>query len=203
MKKIIFTLILLFSTHSFAETVTVKTVSGKATFNGALLKSGDRISQGGSVELGADASVDLIYPGGHHLRLKKGAKVGINAKADDSPANLELIRGQVFAYFAKTKDAEKIKIKTRAVVAGVRGTKYLIEEDDKKGTYVCVCEGVVRVSSIEKHLEESVNVKAGQDLWTKLHDKSWNSSTNALAQPKDSPSMSEITSAEFKSMGVP
>jgi hypothetical protein len=205
MKIILSLLFLMFAAFTAAsraqnKNLTIKAAMGTAKYNGKPVQVGETITPGGMLELDDNPQtyVDLLYPEGHQLRLKKGAHLKISAESTD---NLELFRGQVFAYFAKNKNAEKVRIKTATAVAGVRGTKYLIEEDEKKGTYICVCEGEVRVSSVLKPDELPVKVKAGQDVWAAPRGADWNKTGNAIPRPTNSPNMSQMTTTEFKAMG--
>lgn len=190
-----------FSLTSVADSLKVKKLSGSAKYDGHAIKAGDEVPAGGLLEVGAepDAYVDLLFSEGHHMRLKKGAKLKINGEKTASPTRFELIIGQLFGYFVPGKNAEKIKIETKAAVAGVRGTKYLIEEDEKKGTYICVCEGVVAVNATDKRTDFPAKVKAGQDLWAKLGG--YEKPGQTLGRVTTSPAMSKMTTAEFTAMG--
>jgi hypothetical protein len=188
--------LIFFAQTSFAAGLTVAGVNGDVRYSGTQVKTGQDLPAGGTLEVGSapDAHVDLIYPEGHRLRLKTNARLKIgDAKAN--PNILELLNGQVFAYFVKGKGAEKFRIRTSSIVAGVRGTKFVVEENSDKGTYVCVCDGMVGVDGINGHSHDGQReVKAGEDLW--VHPG------KPMEQPKASPGMAKMSADEFKAMGI-
>ena len=176
---------------SFAENFEVKilNVVGDVQFENAPAKNGDTILKGGLIKVSekAKSSVDLLYPEGHKIRLKAGAQLLIAGENQNFAKNLTLLKGQSYMHFQKTSDAPEFQIKTKTAVAGVRGTKFLLEEKDGS-TYLCVCEGVVELT-VGK---EARTVSEGLDLWA------WTG--KSLGKPKKSPGMSQQTTAEFESM---
>jgi hypothetical protein len=174
----------------------VSRLQGEVKFNGSAVAAGDVLAADGLLETGAgDAYVDLVLPEGHQMRVQKKAKLKLKSLQPRANSTFELLGGQLYAHLVKGKGGERIHVQTRAVVAGVRGTKFLIEEDLKKGTYVCVCEGTVDVKgrNIKAAGEGERAVNHGQDLWIKPSSK-------ALGQPVDSPGMAQMTSDVFKEL---
>jgi hypothetical protein len=187
--------------HADANSLEVKSVKGSVKYDNKIIKSGDKLTPGGLLEVGVekDALVDILFPEGHHLRLKNGGRLKIKGSEGNLPSRFDLYAGQLFGYFVKNKNAEKIKIETKSVIAGVRGTKYMIEENSK-GTYICVCDGVVAVYATDKPTDFPVRVKAGQDLWARLGG-GYGKPGETLGRPTTSPDMSKMTTDEFKAMG--
>lgn len=199
MKKIGFAVVALFlCSFSFAgEGLTVVKKAGEVRYNQKEVKVGQILPFGGVIEVGSsvESFVDLTYPEGHRLRLKKNTKVNLAALGTKNASQIDIAIGQVFAYLVKGKKAENIQIKTKSAVVGVRGTKFLVEESNEKGTYVCVCEGAVNVRGLGDHSKDGErNVKAGQDLWARPG--------KPMGTPVDSPDMSKMTTAEFADMGL-
>ncbi len=186
-------LFLISLTSSAQSLIKVLKVNGDVKFEDAKLKTGDSISKSGFFVVGEDAksSVDLLYPEGHKIRLKSGARLSISGENQKAAKILTLFKGKAFLHFQKTPDVPEFQIKTKTAVAGVRGTKFLLE-DREGATYLCVCEGLVELSKPDAK-NEIRKVSAGQDLW------SW--AGKALGQPKDSALMGKETSAEFATMG--
>ncbi len=187
----------LFSFAFAGEGLTVVKKSGHVRYNQKEVKVGEFLPLGGVIEVGStdESFVDLTYPEGHRLRLKKNTKVNLIALGTKNASQIDIAIGQVFAYFLKDKKAENIQIKTKSAVVGVRGTKFLVEANEEKGTYVCVCEGVVNVRGVGGHAKDGERiVKANQDLWARPG--------KSMGTPVDSPDMSKMTSAEFADMGV-
>ncbi len=176
---------------SFAGQMNLKVtkLTGEIQFGSQILKAGDQISRAGLIKVADDpkAQIDLLYPDGHKLRLKSGGQLVIEGEGKLFAKSLTLLKGQSFIHFLKKPDVKNYKFKTRTAVAGVRGTKFLLE-DREGATYLCVCEGTVELSS--ENIKRSV--AAGQDLWSRPGA--------ALGEPKNSPDMSKQTNKEFESM---
>ena len=183
------------SSGAFASGAKVTAVSGTVRYNGKIVKVGDELERNGEIEVGPEkeASVDLKYPQGHLVRLKSQSKMRIEESKDGGLVDLNLIRGKIYAHLLKEKGAEKFHIKTKAVVAGVRGTKFLVEENESKGSYVCVCEGSVEVTGTGEHQADGARiVNAGEDIWARPG--------KTMGKPKVDEDMSKQTSSEFESM---
>lgn len=189
---------LFLSSYAFAfEGLRVVKKSGQVLYNQKEVRVGEFLPLGGVIEVGNtdESLVDLTYPEGHRLRLKKNTKVNLKALSTKNASQIDITIGKVFAHFVKGKKAENIQIKTKSAVVGVRGTKFAVEENEEKGTYVCVCEGVVNVRGVGDHSKDGERtVKAGQDLWARPG--------KSMGTPVDSPDMSKMTTAEFADMGV-
>ena len=191
-KMLIFILCPLFlSLSCFGEIGEIKILrlSGKAHLGLTELKAGDSIKTEGLLKLSEEknSEIDLMYPQGHKIRLKAGSQIQIASESKNYATNLKLITGRALLHFQKTPDAKSFKIITKTAVAGVRGTKFSIEEKDGD-TYLCVCEGVVELES--NKLIRRVN--EGQDLWARK--------SNPLGEPKESPGMVAPLQAEFETL---
>lgn len=171
--------------------ITIVNVVGDAKFESRPLKSGDSFASGGTIEVASDGKsmVDIKYPEGHVFRLKSGARLSIAGEKTANLKTLNLLKGKAFLHFQKDSDANEFKIHTKTAVAGVRGTKFLLEDRDG-ATYLCVCEGVVELHKPDA--KDGRTVTAGQDLWSRP-DK-------PLGQPKVDEGMKAETAAEFESM---
>lgn len=186
-------LILLLANFAFAEgnTFKVKKLGGQVTYLGKTIAVDEQLSPGSVIEVEnkEGSFVDLSHSEGHHLRLKKGAKLKLELSDPKEPHLLDLLYGQLYVFYRKGKEAKPLNIKTRTAVAGVRGTKFLIEEKDE-GSYYCVCDGVIEVT------KEGVTrqVKKDEDLRSRPG--------KPLGVPKVSPDMGKMTESEFKSMGL-
>lgn len=171
----------------------ITTVIGDVQFENTPVHAGDLISRAGSFSVADDtkSQVDILYPAGHKIRLKAGTKMSIAGEAQKFAKVLNLLNGKAYMHFQKKPDVPEFQIHTKTAVAGVRGTKFLIQ--DYEGTsYLCVCEGSVAFSPIDKP-DDARAVKSGEDLWLRPG--------KPFGQPKHSEAMSQSTTAEFKSMG--
>ncbi len=194
---IVFVVVFLLPTSSWAAaTLTATQIVGSVKFDGHGLKTGDSIDSEGTIEVASDGHslADLKYPNGHQLRIKAGGQLKITNSGSLRLKSLALLRGQGFFHFIKNTDAQDFKISTKGAVAGVRGTKFQLEEKDGS-TYLCVCEGEVQLTQTTGQAGQgSKLVHQGQDLWAKPGQ--------ALAEPRNSEQMSKMAEAEFASMNT-
>src|SRR5262245_10630783 len=130
---------LMFASHlAWASPLQVVKSTGEVTYDKKPVKVGDKLTAGGFLEVGADGSVDIAYPEGHHFRLKQKGKLRLEVNPiSKDVTTFDLLYGKLYARFAKDKGADKFQIKTPTMVAGVRGTKFMTEYDDKNQSYVC------------------------------------------------------------------
>lgn len=131
----------------------IRTKAGdvKAT-KGAILNESDWI------QTGAKTHVDLALPGNIVLRVDekttlKLTELGLSEGGIQSD-KLLLERGTVFAKVAKLDKRSAFAIQTPTVVAGVRGTKFMTQTDEKGAGKVAVIEGRVAVQSNAGKTEE-------------------------------------------------
>jgi len=73
---------------------------------------------------------------------------------------MELVTGTIYAWTNKLTNNERFRVKTKWASFAVRGTKFYLEEN-KKESYLCVCEGMVHV---EKD-NAAVDVEKDFDLY--------------------------------------
>jgi ferric-dicitrate binding protein FerR (iron transport regulator) len=181
-------------TDAFASeppSATVVKVTGEIQIAGKVARAGDTLREDDEIVVskGENDAVDLKLAEGHQVRLKKGTHLKLGA-VKNGQRLLELIKGQTFVRFNKSAEAKGLDVRTKAVVAGVRGTKFSVSIDEVMGTYVCVCEGSVEVQKPEGGPTKTV--KAGQDIWAR--------SEKPLGKPLNSPGMSQMTAQEIATM---
>lgn len=186
----VFSVLVSASAHAIdAGGATVLKLVGKITCAGKDLKVGDTLKGEDEITVpkSPNAHVDLKLSEGHIVRLKEGTQFKLGS-FEKGLRILTLTKGKTFVHFKKSPEAHNLEVRTKAVVAGVRGTKFNVAIDDIMGTYICVCEGAVeaRQGSISK------TVAAGQDLWANTH--------SPMGNPVNSPGMRKMTEDEFASM---
>lgn len=179
MNRYIPLILVFFSLNLQAQVIAkIDSVVGKVLVNGVepallTLQVGDVVEALEKLKPKKTASfVRIIYNNGDKLGISKG-KVVIE-KYDKQESVLGLIRGRIFNY-AKPGLERKLKINSRNVALGVRGTKYMVDESAEE-TYVCVCEGEVVATKGGR----SSSIKAGYDLHV-LPGKPINQSIEAKA----------------------
>ena len=192
MKCLTMMLTLLFSFSIYAVDFKVKRMSGKIFVNtkkitkSTLLKVGDTIQAKGKKSF-----IQIQNDLGSSFLIKNGTMKLVKFESDESVINL--VKGKFFHYFDKEIGKGKFRVKTKHAVMGVRGTKYMIESNDKYD-YLCVCEGSVAASRSLK--DKTIFVNKGEDLFYyqgKKEAKKQNSSDQMFA----------MTADEFKLMGHP
>jgi ferric-dicitrate binding protein FerR (iron transport regulator) len=180
---------LIFSCQKVVHIGQVLQVNGSATVEGKAAVDGMAIVEGALVTVNEGGRIDLKLTGGHTLRLKEGA-----LRISRSPSNyqLSLPHGALLVAIGKLSSGEHFDLNTPSTIAGVRGTKFLIEEKTNVG-YVCVCEGVVETASVFDPKKKQVVMK-GEDIWIR-RDRPAGTSIS-------SPMMYKMTMADFIDMGT-
>lgn len=162
---------------------------GKVLINKKIIESG-LIPLGAEIDTTAEkASLILRTSDGKILRFSEGI-----AKYE-GPSLVEVLKGKLFAFIRNVpKKGKEFKVRTRTAAMGVRGTKFLVLEEEKE-SYLCVCEGVVEARK-KTQPDKLISVNAGFDLSIQ-EDK-------VLESPsKASKIMWKIAKNGFEEMGVP
>lgn len=109
------------------------------------------------VQTGAKTHVDLALPGNILLRVDEKTTLKLEqlglSEGGVQADRLVLAKGTVFSKVAKLDARSSFAIQTPTVVAGVRGTKFMTETDEKGAGKVAVIEGRVAVASNTKSEE--------------------------------------------------
>ena len=175
-------------------------LKGNVRFNQKKVDIGDVIKTKGKFRIkGNQSYVGLKSSRGDKMRLK-------NAVVHFDPSSYEffLRKGNFYGYRKSTKERvqdkidsskkqEDMKIKTKSATMGIRGTKFWINESPKR-TYLCVCEGLVRLKDTSK---EEFEVKAGRDIFAYKSPKK----TTQLKWAKDR--MWKMATQAFSKMNLP
>lgn len=128
---------------------------------------GDKISQGMTVKTAAKAIVD-IYFAGSVIRILEKSTVVMKELVKDLKDNKELSEfyvenGKMFSKVTrKLAQGEKFKVNTPTAVAGVRGTEFLVSEENGKSSIACI-EGKVAVKDAGSDDATFVDVEAGKE----------------------------------------
>jgi len=129
--------------------------------------AGDSITQGMIIKTGKKSVAD-IYFSGSVIRILENSSVVMKELIRDLQSNKEMSefyveKGKLFSKVSrKLTEGEKFKVSTPTAVAGVRGTEFLVEEDDGKSKIACI-EGAVAVHEAEKSEADAVIVEAGKE----------------------------------------
>ena len=175
--------------HAFASPATVVKYQGKVLINKKIISRGI-IPLGAEIDTTEKNSRLIIRTAdGKILRFSEGI-----AKYE-GPSLIDLLKGKLFAFIRDVPNKGKeFQVRTRTAAMGVRGTKFLVLEDEKE-SYLCVCEGVVEAKK-KSEPNKPVDVAAGFDLSIQ--------ESKPLGSPtKASEIMWDIATKGFKEMGVP
>ena len=158
-------------------------VNGEPAIPGSAVKQNDVIY----VDDDGESYIDIKFSTGHYIRFMGGTlKI-----ADISDTfKLDLESGKTFAVVERLAREQSFIVETPTAAAGVRGTKFLIQQKPDEA-YICVCDGVVSVNKIGEDITREVGV--GQDLHV-YQNKS-------IDEPVESPQMYQMTIDVFIDMG--
>jgi len=184
MKTLITLSLLFFTTLSFAKDASIVLMRGEIFINGKQTEKKIDLVYGDKVEARGEKSfVQILFTTGSKLMLKDGIIILEKFKKDGSTINM--LKGTMFTYVNKAAKKE-FRVKTRHTAMAVRGTKFFVQEKDEE-TYLCVCEGVVRIQNKTGHRD----IKKGQDVHatkkepisiTRASDMMWKMSIEAFKQ---------------------
>jgi len=149
----------------------------------AKAKVGDAVKKGSSIETGAKSMVD-IYFGNNVIKILEKSLVRIDQLStvlsnNSEKSEIYVERGKLFSKVVrKLAKGESYRIKTPTTIAAVRGTEFLVVQEDKKSTVACL-DGQVAVlnkslageagtvESKEAATEEKFNLEEGLDALNK------------------------------------
>ena len=128
---------------------------------------GDKITQGMTVRTGVKSVVDIYFEGSV-IRILENSSVVMKELVKNLSDNKELTElyvqnGKMFSQVTrKLTENEKFRVSTPTSVAGVRGTEFLVSEEDGKSRVSCV-EGAVAVrDALEEDDASFVDVDNGK-----------------------------------------
>lgn len=129
--------------------------------------TGDKITQGMTVKTGSKSIVDIYFEGSVIRILEKSSVVmtELVKNLTDSKELTELYveNGKVFSKVTrKLIEGEKFRVNTPTAVAGVRGTEFIVSEENGKSNIACI-EGKVAVRDSASDDSAFVDVEAGKE----------------------------------------
>lgn len=178
--------------NGFCVEFKIQRLSGSVTINDnpasltTPLKTGDTITA-----IGKKSYIQIKNDLGSTFLIKDG-KMKL-AKFEKEESVVSLIKGKFYHYFNNKKRKGRFKVKTKHAVMGVRGTKYMVESNNKYD-YLCVCEG--SVFAMRNKNDNAITVNRGEDLFYHLGKKK-------AHKQSASEQMMSMATMEFKLMGHP
>ncbi len=172
--KLFTALLILASMNSFASTnATVKMVRGKVTVlkpgkhEVAQVKEGDVLPQNSSILTADKSIVKLLFKDKSVVSLGPNSKIIIDVSKKKEKNVISLLKGVIRAEVKKTEDqsTNKMLIKTRTAVMGIRGTKLKTSYNPiNTNTSLVTIEGDVAMAKVDKNpvveaFKENADVK--------------------------------------------
>ncbi len=131
---------------------------GEVTCNDTAVEIGDIIKEKDIIKTGKDSFCDIRI-GGSIIRIKSKSSVTMShliRKGNVEDTTIGLTVGKMLCKPKKLLKSEKFIVKTPTAVAGVRGTRFIVEADSKKTTRIKVFNGKVKVARRIKQFEGSI-----------------------------------------------
>jgi len=154
--------------HSFFGNVTIKS-------NNSIQqpKVGDSLSLNDVVITDKGSIVDLLYRDSGIIRINENTKVTVSSliKGDADDVVLDIDTGKTFATLGKLKKGDNFALKSKTVIAAVRGTSFRMVASEK-GASVDVVTGKVKVQPVSNNtVVEDVEVIVEENQTVALDTK--------------------------------
>ena len=134
-----------FTVQSYIGNVKIKSISGtKQPEVGGIIKKGSTIITGNS------SVIDILYNDNTLIRIKDNSSLKIDSIVSkmDKDTYLNLSKGKLYITVSKLKKSSSFKVKTKTMIASVRGTSFSIYADEKTSGAE-VLDGKIMVSPVD------------------------------------------------------
>jgi len=181
--KIIFIILCLFITQSFAGEAKILALRGFISFNGKGVKKDTLIKSEGKIKTGAASYIKLKM---NHLKsviiIGPNSEMDLSFEESDKTKDTVLIQGLARWVSEKNQDDSKRGIRTRQAVMGIRGTDYIVKAQSLFGeTEIVVLEGEVNFESLSDNKDQKLLKK---NQWGGIGGRYGQSIGNILDLPK-------------------
>lgn len=136
-------------------------LEGRAWVNGRPASTGTVVMDGDWVVTGRKSTCEIIFAEKNILRLSDETRMKMSISGEEK--TLEIVRG-AFAALARglgglgNRRRFALSVKTPTAVCGVRGTAFFVKVEDSLNSYVCLCNGKMRVEAAQG--KEAVEAEA-------------------------------------------
>ena len=144
-------------TKNQEDFATASFIIGDVKLNGRSMQIGDVLKEKDKIVTGAESSCDLRI-GESMIRIKAGSVVMMSTllkSGERETVSVGLDVGKMLCKPKKLLKHESFTVKTPTAVAGVRGTRFIVEADARKTTRIKVYDGKVKVVKRIPKLEEN------------------------------------------------
>ncbi len=143
------------------------------------IKIGMRLRPGQVVLTGTNGRAKLAYTNGDHMMIAPGTSVTVPSpvKGKKGTSSIQLIYGKMRALISKKGPRNKMNVRTKSAVAGVRGTDFFIGHNHNTGMEVVVLRGEVAIYNDPEKLATEIGddklevVKTGYHAQVKAKQK--------------------------------
>lgn len=145
---------------------------GEVKKNGVDVQIGDLLKDNDKIVTGNSASCDIRL-GESVIRLKEKSVMMVSQllkKGDQESVALGLDMGKMLCKPKKLMKEESFVVRTPTAVAGVRGTRFIVEADANKTTRIKVYDGKVKVVKRIDKLEQKVGLEAIMEQATPVEE---------------------------------
>lgn len=154
---------------------------------------GDKLSSGDSLLAHENSAVVVTLDDQSLLKLSSNSEITLGGESK-TITEVHLVQGGIFAKIRKRKPGQRVLVKTRTAVMGVRGTEFFTsigrkENGEDPDVWMCVNEGQVEVTTAQS--SQSALVNAGEGIFvnrgkeiTPPRPYSWTKSLNWNMDPK-------------------
>lgn len=127
------------------------------------VKIGSRVHGNDIIHCGPNAKAKIVYGNGDHFTIDAGSSVQMpSAITKEKKPTLNMFYGKVRAMISKKGPRKNLKIRTKAAVAGVRGTDFFVQDSGVEGTKFTVLRGRVAIQA-KSHKKKVVNSSIPQE----------------------------------------
>jgi ferric-dicitrate binding protein FerR (iron transport regulator) len=126
-------------------------LEGEVLLEGAAAEIGAEVAAGAAIRTGGESYCEVVFNRRNIFRIEQNSLVVINI--EQARGSIDLQQGSLAAVFQKLaslgRGAEAFAVRTPLAVAGIRGTVFYVRIEDPDRTYVCTCNGQIRLGDAE------------------------------------------------------
>lgn len=148
------------------------------------VRIGKKILPGEYIQTGTDGKAKITYANGDHFNIGPGTFISMpkpDSEKKSGGSSIDMFYGRLRSLISKDGPRNKLKVKTPATTAGVRGTDFFVRHNLSEGSDVTVLRGLVSLPA-EKSKSQPVLIKKAQ---TARVTKANTQARVALAQKQD------------------
>jgi len=133
----------------------VEYLEGEVFINGAIAHFGSVVSDNDIIKTGKNSYCDIVFNKGNIFKLEPNTLIEI--KWNENQINIKKgAMGSVFSRLhALLPQGKLLSLNTPSASAGVRGTSFYIRVEDEKNTYICTCNGSLKLSSGSESFQDT------------------------------------------------